>query len=60
MTEGPFVPELWEEQIRKALVTFPSFLDSLPWPMRLWLRVCYNFGYFRERLGELVAGRRFE
>jgi hypothetical protein len=59
--------ELWQKELNRIYSQRLAFMalinpemKRIPWHRRLWNRLRYRVSEFRERLGELIAGRRFD
>jgi hypothetical protein len=55
--------DLWSKEILRMYqkpLLFPSSISYVPWHRRQWNMAKYRVLCIRERLGEVIAGRRFE
>lgn len=58
--------KLWQAEINRQFTRHLALLNTLPkqsplpWYRRQWGRCLYRLAQIRERLGEFVAGRKFD
>lgn len=59
--------ELWQKELNRQWSKRLAFMEvagrtapPLPWYRRKWNMLRYRVSEARERLGELIAGRRFD
>jgi hypothetical protein len=59
--------KIWQDELNRQLTRQLHFMSlikdkspPLPWYRRKWNLLRYRVSEFRERVGEVVAGRRFD
>lgn len=59
-------PTLWQKELKRIYSQRLVFMElmpkpaPLPWHRRQWNLLCYRVSELRDRLGEIIAGRRFD